>query len=191
MEGSQSTSYGIFLVKGRCEINSSYLSEIWFIPILGILFFSVLSLFELKSRLGILSPSGICSVFSLVKFIVEGILCSYPNELIKTGNDYGIFDEEIIGLSFLLSFLVSFLTYIVLFIGTYKTRLYYAADFDNLKCNKGFHIKEVPSTFSRIKTKTLKAVVLFFVGFFGIFLVISINGGLNHFFSNLGCGIRC
>ena len=71
----------------------SFLMQLQWLPLLGLVIFSRVAWLEFRSCLGIFSPSGLVSLYSVIKFAAECLVVYNYNSLVSLAAVYGVADR--------------------------------------------------------------------------------------------------
>ncbi len=156
------------------------------LPFLGVSIFACLFFFEYRSILGIFSPSGLVSLYSLIKFFMECLLVTNYASLVSLADIYGVSEQAHISQALLISFLVSFVSYAILWFFSYSVRSSYSQSIA-YKFRQSLQ-NNLPIINNRwlIHKISFRYFILFNVGLFFLLIVFQSSGGIINFISNFG-----
>ncbi|WP_345867279.1 O-antigen polymerase [Shewanella algae] len=160
--------------------------QLHWLPFLGSAIFSLIVILEYRSTLGIFSPSGLTSLYSLIKFLMESLLVTNYDSFVYLAGIYGVSEQEHISQAILISFLVSFLSYAILWLISYSIRSSYSRSIV-------YHFRQSLQENTPIRNNkwlipkiSFGYFVLFNIGLLFLLIVFQSAGGVTNYISNFG-----
>lgn len=167
------------------EAAINYITQLHWLPFLGMIAFAIITCLEYRSCLGILSPSGLTSFYTFIKFSAESLLILNFKGLVTHARIYGVTEMQYISQAILISFLVSSVTYIILWTRSYPMRSSYALFVGSKFRQVHGAIQKKNTSRWLISRISFKYFVVFTLGLLLLSMIFQSVGGLTNFLSNL------
>ena len=148
--------------------------------------FGVLVIQEYRSSLGLFSPSGLVSLYSLIKFSIESILVLNYSSLFTLAKLYGVSNTSVLSQSILVSFVVSILSYSILWLLSVKIRrqkVYIVKSQSFRKEIAKFHL---PNNSLLVSKSSVLYFLLLILGFVLVISIFERAGGIINYVNNFG-----
>ena len=158
--------------------------QLAWLPFTGAFIFGIATIVEYRSKLGIFSPSGLTSFYSLIKFCVESLVVLQPRELTALAALYGVTDTWFLSQSLITSFIVSSLTYLILVLLSQRTsrELKHISKSEN---RKEFYTNYRTQKSFVMRPISVNYIFIMFLGVSLIVMLIQLSGGLTYFLTHI------